>query len=372
MSTYSNGYVGLLDKMDDLFPNLFSWLAKQYDPITGGFYYARSSKEIDGLIPDIESTAQALNILIRNNLLDSLSADMKQQMIVFFQKKQDKKTGYFFDDNPAMRNDEVMVHRAISYATGTLKRLGGAPLYPLPLEQHTAPTYVKTTASYLEKWKSIDLRNSWRGCDLFANSCVYIHEIKKEQQQVYLDQAVSYLKGIQDKHTGLWGKGSLYVRISGTFKLLTFYNSFQLKMPNPNLVYQSILHCLRTEKAEDMCYIRNPINLLAYLDIAIPKSELEEIIEITINNMKKFKKNDGGFSREIVYSPSAPNVAQVKYGEYYPNMPDPVHLGLGLEEGDMNASTQATLIRLQLYQLCKKTIQPLPEAEKFHHYLGKH
>ncbi|WP_117161488.1 hypothetical protein [Paraliobacillus sp. X-1268] len=372
MSTYSNGYLGLLDKMDDLFPDLFSWLAKQYDPSTGGFYYARSSKTIDGLIPDIESTAQGLNILIRNNLLDSLSEDMKEQMIVFFQKKQDSKTGYFFDDNRAMRNDEVMVHRAISYATGSLKNLGAGPLYPLPMDQDTAPAYVKTTASYLEKWKSIDLRNSWRGCDLFANSCVYIRELKEEQQQVYLNQAVSYLKSIQDKQTGLWGQGSLYVRISGTFKLLTFYNKFRLKMPNPECIYQSILQCLRTEEAEDMCYIRNPINLLSYLDIAIPPPDLKEIIEITNNNMKKFKKKDGGFSREIVCSPSAPNVAQVKSGEYYPDMPDPVHLGLGLEEGDMNATTQATLIRLQLYQLCKKEILPLPEVSEFHHYLSKY
>lgn len=32
-------------------------------------------------------------------------------------------------------------------------------------------------------------------------------------------------------------------------------------------------------------------------------------------------------------------------------MPEPVQLGMGLVEGDMNATTQATLIRIQLHKL---------------------
>ena len=76
----------------------------------------------------------------------------------------------------------------------------------------------------------------------------------------------------------------------------------------------------------------------------IPEEDVLEIAEITLRNMARLKRADGGFSREIDHPP-APNVAQVKQGEYYPDMPEAVPLGKGEIEGDMNAGTQAILIR---------------------------
>ena len=358
-------YIKLLKTMDETFSDLFIWLAGQYDSLTGGFYYARSSMEDHRFTPDIESSSQALNILLRNDVLFKLPHQVKSNMIHFFQSKQQQGSGYFYDENPAMKKDEVMVHRAINYSTGALKRLGSVPLYPLPLHSDTAPDYAKTPEAYLEKWKQIDLTNSWRGCDLLSASCVYIGEMEEKIREPFIHAAVNYLGSIQDQTTGLWGEGDLYVRISGTFKLHTFYSRFNIPMPHTDLIYNSILKCLRTEVAMDMCYVRNPINLLAYMDVTIPDQELKEIIEITVTNMKKFKREDGAFSRELYNSPKAPNVAQVKDGEYYPDMPEPVSLGRGLMEGDMNASTQATLIRLQCYQLAGLRAEPLNEADDF-------
>ncbi|ARK29540.1 hypothetical protein [Halalkalibacter krulwichiae] len=364
----SINFQSILEKLDHHYHGLLRWLGGQYDPSTGGFYYARSSIADHRFSPDIESTAQALNILLRNDLVNEMPQQMKQQMVRFFQNKQVEKTGYFYDENPLMEKDEVMVHRAINYAVNSLNRLGSTPLYPLPLKAKSAPDYVETPKTYLEKWRSIDLRNSWRGCDLLATSCVYIGEMDEEKQETYLKEAVSYLESIQDKETGLWGEGSLYVQISGTFKLHTFYSKFQIPMPNTDKIYQSILTCLRTEEAEDMCYIRNPIDLLSYMNCSLPKGDLAEILEITAHNLSKLKREDGGFSREITSSPPAPNVAQVKRGEFYPGMPEAVLLGKGLYEGDMNASTQATLIRLQCYRLAGIHPQPLKDASKFYSY----
>ncbi|MFC4321367.1 prenyltransferase/squalene oxidase repeat-containing protein [Litchfieldia salsa] len=362
-------YMDRLDRLEDLFEGFFQWLARQYDDHTGGFYYARSSIHDKRFVPDIESTAQALNIITRNQMLESMPQKMKEKMIGFFRSKQDPETGYFFDENPAMKKDEVMVHRAISYSTGALKILGSTPLYPLPLKTLAAPDYVKTPSDYLEKWKSIDLSNSWRGCDLLASSCVYIAQMEKEKQAPFLKEAVQFLKSIQDPETGLWGEGSLYVRISGTFKLHTFYSRFNIPMPNTDRIYQTILHCLRHEEASDMCYIRNPIDLLVYANLSISPKELVEIMDITIDNMARLKRKDGAFSREIESSPPAPNVAQVKKGEVYPSMPEPVYLSNGLYEGDMNASTQTTLIRQQLYKLTGVPIVPLRESTEFYQLL---
>lgn len=362
-------YRSLLDELDECFEGFFIWLAGQYDSKSGGFYYAQSSRNDDRFFPDIESTAQALNILMRNDLLHIMPDSMKKKMIKFFQKKQDPTTGYFFDENPAMRKDEVMVHRAISYCVGALRNLGSAPLYPLPFIANAAPDYVQTPKTYLEKWKSIELSSSWRGCDRLATSCVYMREMDESIREPYLQEAVSFLENIQDPETGLWGEGSLYVRISGTFKLHTFYSGFQIPMPQVDKIYKSILTCLRTEEAEDMCYIRNPINLLSYMDLVIPAEELREILEITTKNMKRLKREDHGFSREIENSPPAPNVAQVKAGKYYPDMPEAVCLSQGLYEGDMNASTQATLIRLQCNELVGSPSIPLKSAKEFYKYL---
>ncbi|SHM69437.1 hypothetical protein [Gracilibacillus kekensis] len=352
-------------QLDGMFHGLFYWLQKQFDPVTGGFYYARSSVSDDRFTPDIESTAQALNILLRYNLLEGMPFATKSKVIQFFQSKQGEHTGYFYDNNPQMAKDEVMVHRALNYAYHSLKRLGAEPLYKMPVEVKQAPAYTKSLEAYQEKWGSIDLRNSWRGCDLLASSTVYIAQMEENKRDKFVQAMTRLLAEIQDPKTGLWGKGSLYVRLSGTFKLHTFYRKYQIPMPNQEKIYQSILACLRTEDAVDMCYIRNPIDLLSYLQKEIPEQELEEITRITITNMERLKRKDGAFSRELKHSPKAPNVAQVKADDYYPNMPEPVEIGLGLCEGDMNATTQATLIRQQIHQLWGITPNRLISSDQF-------
>ncbi|GAE30655.1 terpene cyclase/mutase family protein [Halalkalibacter hemicellulosilyticus] len=369
MSVMEKQLTEVLEQLDEQYSGLFKWLAHQYDPLSGGFYYARSSKESARFKPDIESTAQAINILIRNDALSFLPEEIKRKLIQFFQRKQVKETGYFLDNDPKMEKDEVMVQRALGYSVNALKRLGSEPLYPLPLKAKAAPAFTKSVEAYIEKWKSIDLSNSWRGCDLLATSCIYLQEMNEAERIPFVKAATDYLASIQDQQTGLWGDGSLYVRISGTFKLHTFYSKFYIPLPNRDKVYKSILTCLRTEKAIDMCYIRNPIDLLVYLDLDLTDEELVEIIQITTKNMSRLKRIDGGFSREIDHSPKAPNVAQVKEGEYYPHMPEPVFLGEGLVEGDMNASTQATLIRMQCYRLAKKKVLPLQETREFFKYV---
>jgi hypothetical protein len=348
-----------LTGLDALFEGFFEWLEGQYDPASGGFFYARSSKESGAFTPDIESTAQALNILERCGYLDCLAPEMKEGLIRFFQSKQEPLTGYFYDTDPNMREDEVMVGRAIAYSSHSLHKLGSKPLYPLPSDSN-APSYMAATETYLAWLESVELTNSWRGCDRLCNSGPYIAALPKSEQGSYLDTAFAFLGRIQDPETGLWGEGSAYVRISGTFKLLTFYRSFGTPVPRQDLIYRSILDCLRTQTAKDMCYIRNPIDLLSEMEgLHIPEEEFVEIVEITLANIAKLKRPDGGFSRELHRSPPAPNVAQVKEDEFYPNMPKAVPIGLGLIEGDMNAGTQAVLIRMLLRRLAGVSTEPL-------------
>ncbi len=342
--------VALLNQMDGLFDGFFQWMKGQYDHESGGFFYARSSRSLNQL-PDIESSSQALNILERVGLLEGWEAAKKEKAIRFFQNKQDSASGYFYEENPDMRDDDVMVGRALSYSVGALRKLGGAPLYPLPQKMNTMPEYMKSPDTY-EAWlNAMPLTNSWRGCDRLCNSAPYIGQLPEEKQKEYLKRAFDFFARIQDPETGLWGEGSGYVRISGSFKLETFYSRYEMPMPRGEVMYRSMLRILREETARDMCYIRNPINLLGYMRPEIAPEEFEEILQITIRNMGRLRQADGGFSRELGHSPAATNVAQVKEGEFYPEMPKAVPLGLGLAEGDMNAGTQALLIRSFCYDM---------------------
>ncbi|CAN7227337.1 hypothetical protein [Paenibacillus sp. LjRoot56] len=356
----------LLAEMDQLFDGFGAWLGGQKDAESGGFYYAASSRRIPSGAPDIESTAQALNILERCDWLDAMSTDMKRGCIRFFQSKQEESSGYFYDENPLMREDEVMVARAISYSLNALRKLGGQPLHALPYEAQRAPSYMSSPEDYLTWLKSVELTNSWRGCDRLSTSSVYVKQVEPASRRAeFARTAFNFFANKQDPFTGLWGEGSYYVRISGTFKLHIFYDHFNVPLPREERIYQSILYALRHEEAVDMCYIRNPIHLLSYMKLSIPAEELREIISITMANMKRLLRADGGFSRELSHSPTAPNVAQVKEGEYYPDMPKAVHIGGGEVEGDMNAGTQALLIRSVCYQLAGRMAPPLIKAPMF-------
>jgi len=353
-----------LQPMEGLFTELPSWLAGQYDAKSGGFFYARSSCRLEGRVPDIESTAQALNMIARLELLDEVPTEVKERLVVFFQSKQHPESGYFYDDDPLMKEDEVMVARAIGYSRNALRLLGAAPLYPLPGTADQAPAYMESPESYLRWLESIELSNSWRGCDRLSCSHVYLKDLSVDVQKNYTDTALHFFERIQNEHTGLWGEGSLYVQISGTFKLHIFYNSFKVPMPRSAKIYTSILQALRHDSATDMCYIRNPIHLLSYLKPSMLKSELLFILLTTTANMSRLLRSDGGFSRELEHSPPAPNVAQVKPGDSYPNMPKAVFLSEGLVEGDMNAATQALLIRSLCYELAGLEAPRLNEQQR--------
>jgi len=353
----------LLADGDRLFHGFFEWLDGQYDEGSGGFFYARSSRRSGRFTPDIESTAQALNIMDRCDLLERWSGRRKQAAVRFFQERQDASTGFFYDPDPNMRLDGVMVGRALGYSVNALRRLGAAPLHPLPRQSEATPDYMASPAAYGDWLRSISLSNSWRGCDLLSSSAAHMLALPPAERESYVNEAFAYLASIQHPDSGLWGEGSRYVQISGTFKLHLFYQRFQVPIPRQQAIYRSILETLRADEAFDMCYVRNPISLLMSMRPTISASEMREIAEITLANVSKLKRDDGGFSREIDHSPPAPNVAQVKPGEAYPDMPAPVLIGLGEVEGDMNAGTQAILIRYSLRELAGLPADPLPAAE---------
>jgi hypothetical protein len=337
----------VLNAFDPLFQKFYPWLAGQYDPSYGGFYYAASSKprahgsESPEFQPDIESTGQAVHILGNSNLLPQMPEKMKRQLISFFQKRQTPE-GYFFDPHNNMCNIERMVGRAIMYSSTSLEMLGARPLYSLPGSNEnraTLPEHFKSLDA-LKKW--VDERpwhNAWMACDNIQANNVYLRAMPQAEAGKYIEFICNYLLEHQDPQTGLWGEGRPYIKISGAFKLALFYRNIGKPMPKADLIYKSILNTLHHDISEDMCWTRNPMDLLLVLKRqlgAYPEEVLLDILTITFQNLQQYLKPDGGFSRHVDCSLEIPN-----------NVP----LGKGLVEGDMNASTQALRIRKTAYEV---------------------
>lgn len=341
MMTKRKQIVEVLNAFDPLFEDFYTWLAGQYDPSFGGFYYAVSSKKSPEFQPDIESTGQAVHILGNSNLLQQMPEEMKNQVISFFQKRQTPE-GYFFDFQNDMRNFERMVGRAIMYSCTALNMLGGHPLYSLPgsgENRDTLPDCLKSLAA-LKKW--IDERPwhyAWMAGDNIQAIGVYLRAIPEAEAEKYIEFICNYLLEHQDPQTGLWGEGRPYVRISGAFKLALFYRDIGKPLPRAELIYQSLLDTLHNDISEDMCWTRNPIDLLRVLKRQLgdyAEDDILDILTITYKNLEQYLKPDGGFSRHVKWSLE---------------MANNVRLGKGLAEGDMNASTQALRIRNTVYEI---------------------
>ncbi|MDQ8736897.1 hypothetical protein [Paenibacillus sp. LHD-38] len=65
---------------------------------------------------------------------------------------------------------------------------------------------------------------------------------------------------------------------------------------------------------------------MSYIKPQISDEELCFILQTTAINLSRLLRMDGGFSRELARSPSAPNAAQIKEGTDYPDRPKPVYL----------------------------------------------
>lgn len=334
-------------KLNSLYKDFIPWLCGQYDGSSGGFYYAASSRTDESFQPDIESTAQAISILEMTGLLDRIPGETREKMISFFRSRQNEK-GYFLDPHNEMKSVDRMVARAISYSVNSLARLGSAPLHPLPGgDREALPEHMRSLENFDSWLENRPWGNAWMACDNISAAAVYIRNMPSLESERFLGHLLPWLENRQNKETGMWGEGQPYIRLSGAFKLSLFYRNLNMPMPLADRIFDFLLETLRTDHAEDFCWVRNPIDLLSVLLEMIPQPSreiMEEIFAITLDNLAVFLKEDGGFSRNRDHSLAMPN-NQV--------------LGKGLAEGDMNAGTQAIRIRMLLNRMENREPGPL-------------
>lgn len=127
------------DMYEDI--DLISWIANLYDPVTGGFYYSNSSRDNDGYLPDLESTFQAIVVLMAMGIQDEfreakdICPEWMQKQIIKFVKERQDKNGYFYHPQWPRELTDSKPHRRgrdLTWACEILRWFGEAPTYDTP------------------------------------------------------------------------------------------------------------------------------------------------------------------------------------------------------------------------------------------------
>lgn len=131
--------VALAD-LDRAFDPSFAWWVRVYDPKSGGCYYGLSGKAARAagdkkFGPDIEATSKLVSVVEWSGVADELQQPFKESIIRFMQSRQDPDSGFFRDPEFANNYSDNTLNRAVSMASGALRRCGSEPLYPLPIDR---------------------------------------------------------------------------------------------------------------------------------------------------------------------------------------------------------------------------------------------
>lgn len=328
------------------------WLASLYSPNEGGFYYSVSARDYEGFAPDIESTSQAYDILVGLGVIpggatDEVPTEFKEKNIDFMKTRQSS-DGYFYDKQFGSNVSDSKRERNYSQAMGALNRYGITPLFPPPEAHRTymvmradgAGGYLSSIESFSEWLDScFEENDAYTAGHRIASS---VNAIKNKPD--YLKITMDFLKAKQNRNGFWYGKGETegsinYAAVNGAMKISSVFVTAAEPIPNTGEIFKNTIDVILSD--ETPSYITSVWNPLILLNNAkglqhdfaasesgrLLKNNLISIIRKSIDKAKVFKKSDGGFSYNRYGS------SPVSQG---------VNVGLGLAEGDVNATYMGT------------------------------
>ncbi len=197
--------------------------------------------------------------------------------------------------------------RALAYVKNSFNRLGANSLYPYPtvkgknIFEDDGLIHLKSVNNFNNWLHTLGWdENPWKAGGTLQAQANLIASLSSPLKEQIVEAMFDFLATKQNKN-GFWGGSSLYVQLSGAFKVSGFYKSYDRQIPNANIILQSTLKCIREEECSYSCWVRNPLNLLGVIKpyVDITKKEKIDIIKISINNVMQFCCEDGGFSNSI-------------------------------------------------------------------------
>ncbi len=347
-----------LESLERAYDGLYAWLGGQFDPLSGGFYYQRSSVASPReFAPDLESTGQAVNVLHRAGLVPTLSGPHRRAILRFVRRHQDP-DGYFRASGPGgePHTSERMLGRYLGFSLSMLEALGGEPRFPLPQSFAGDPTHRVLRPGAMLAWlDGLPWHNPWRAIDEVATRAQILEQLPGETAAAALELLLDELERRQDPGEGLWGGGEPYVRMSGGFKAIMAFGR-RRPFPRPEAVYASLRRCVLDHRADRMTFISNALNLFFAVHDGLreppPPAEREAMFRVLLKDLWTLRRDDGGFSIESSGSWPAPNEGIV--------------LGRGRVEGDMNSAGLSSQVWINLRRLVGAPARPPRGAARFH------
>ncbi len=268
----SEGAAEELKSLCDLFAeDNYVWLAGLWEPEIGGFYYSVSGRDGKGFLPDVQSTAQALNFMETSGLLggrgklyqEVLPEEMKEKIKKFTLSLQNE-DGFFYHPQWGKRITLSRRGRDLSWATEILGNLGAKPKYPLPFEKRDDG---KVSAAFPEHLCSIEgLKKYLNSLDLEHKSYPCGNQLQAQCRQFvaagneYVDYLLEHLKSRQRADNGLWQEKVNYDSVNGLMKICLIYTALGRPFPNAEKALESAIYAaLSDQRVTFITQVYNPL-----------------------------------------------------------------------------------------------------------------
>jgi len=323
-------------------PKVLNWLADLYDPETGGFYYSNSGRNYEGFLPDIESTAQAIDLLRLSGAFDEYEDDpnkalpdwFKEKLVAFVKDLQDP-NGYFYHPQwtKAMVDSRISRRsRDLTKGLSLLSSLGAKPTYdildikgdgiladgtpvgfdkPILYNNVTAPLRVSGRVSAVSKAvpassasvpPNISSKEAFvsylNGLNLKSDSYTIGNDLASQAAEIkardeYLasigadyrlkDILQSWLFDNCYETTGHWSPYADYDGLNGFMKISAACASLGIPLKYPEAAARSAIDAITTEEYNlTVCYAYNTWfsinNIINILNKCHPEAEAKEII----------------------------------------------------------------------------------------------
>ena len=338
--------------------DVVDWLAGLYDPDAGGFYYCESGRDNQGFSADIESTYQAFCMLSELGFFADdkyIPEEIKTKVGEYIQQRQAEDDGYFYDPQFGKNVTVSKRERNLGHGKSLLSMTGFKALYPYPDERTKAKSFAKTadSDSLPEMYQSAEAYRKWISdqpwsTNPYASGNNVAASSSMAKSLGYGDIIIEELNKRQNAETGLWGGSDrTYLQLNASMKCAAAYQTVNYPYPNMDNMIDSVVYIVENDMPGEIAPAWNPLALLKYAKATyggVLKPEQTErlnaaaprIVSKIADNVMAFKQKDGGFSYYRDHSSAESQGALV---------------GLGLAEGDINASYMALLIRSDCYGL---------------------
>lgn len=244
------------------------WLAGLYDARIGGWYYSESARDNDTveyrektyeLLPDVESTNQALNFLQSAGMVDDFDASypkalpewMKKDIGSWVYNLQDE-DGFYYHPQWGKAVPPHRRGRDLAWSRSILRCLGIQPKYASIIDKKKSDTQTNTPAGPEHLSSPEKFAEYLSGLNFGEHSYGVGNQIVAQSAQIkalgLMDQLIAFLNEKQHPETGYWHDTPGYTAVNGLLKISGCYNDAGVPFPNATVAAKSAIEAITSEE----------------------------------------------------------------------------------------------------------------------------